>query len=100
MVQWPSMQNALLRKGRNGCLDETEDSTTSTTTENSPLKLLTADCLTVSPVGLGVEALPGLPAAGVGLVVSVTLVHATRLLASGGETTALTVLKMMLEIAL
>jgi hypothetical protein len=37
--------------------------------------------------------LPGVAAAGLGVVVAVALVHATGLLAGGGEATALAVLK-------
>jgi hypothetical protein len=48
--------------------------------------------LTVAPVALGVLALPGVAATGLGVVVTVTLVHTTGLLASGGETTRLAVL--------
>jgi len=49
-------------------------------------------CLTVTPVALGVVPLPGLPAAGSGLVVSVALVETPGLLASGSKTTRLAVL--------
>jgi hypothetical protein len=48
--------------------------------------------LTVSPVALGVLALPGVAAAGRGVVVAVALVDTTGLLAGSGETTALAVL--------
>jgi len=48
--------------------------------------------LTVTPVALGVVLLPGLSPSGSGLVVSVTLVEASALLARGGEATALSVL--------
>lgn len=48
--------------------------------------------LSVAPEGEGVVPLPGLPPAGSGLVVSVSLAETTALLASGGETTALAVL--------
>lgn len=48
--------------------------------------------LTVSPVALGVVALPGLPATGGGLGVAVALVDTTGLLAGGSETTRLAVL--------
>lgn len=48
--------------------------------------------LTVSPVALSVEALPGLSPASSGLVVSVALVETTGLLAGGGETAQFTVL--------
>lgn len=48
--------------------------------------------LTVSPERQGVVALPGLSAASLGLVVAVTLVETTGLLAGGGETTSLAVL--------
>lgn len=49
-------------------------------------------CLTVSPVALGVETLPGVSATGSGLVVSVTLVDTTRFLAGGSEATRFAVL--------
>lgn len=49
--------------------------------------------LTVTPVLLGVVALPGLPAAGSGLGVAVALVETAGLLAGGSETTGLAVLK-------
>lgn len=48
--------------------------------------------LTVTPVGLGVLALPGVAAAGLGVVVAVALVDTTGLLAGSGETTGLAVL--------
>lgn len=48
--------------------------------------------LSVSPVGLGVESLPGLSATSGGLVELVTLVETSGLLASGGETAELSVL--------
>lgn len=48
--------------------------------------------LPVAPEGEGVVPLPGLPPAGSGLVVSVSLAKTTALLASGGEATALAVL--------
>jgi hypothetical protein len=48
--------------------------------------------LSVSPEGQGVVALPGLSAASLGLVVAVTLVETTGLLAGGGKTTSLAVL--------
>lgn len=48
--------------------------------------------LTVTPVGLGVLALPGVTATGLGVVVAVSLVDTTGLLAGSGETTRLTVL--------
>lgn len=49
--------------------------------------------LTVTPVALGVLALPGVAATSLGVVVAVTLVDTTGLLASGGEATGLAVLK-------
>ena len=49
--------------------------------------------LTVTPHALGVVDLPGVTAAGLGVVVAVTLVHATGLLAGRGEATALAVLR-------
>lgn len=49
--------------------------------------------LTVTPVALGVLELPGVAAASLGVVVAVALVDTTGLLASGGKTTALAVLK-------
>ena len=48
--------------------------------------------LPVAPEGEGVVPLPGLPAAGSGLVVLVTTSETTRLLAGGGEATGLAVL--------
>ena len=48
--------------------------------------------LPVTPEGEGVVALPGLPAAGLGLGVAVALVETTRLLAGGGEAAGLAVL--------
>lgn len=48
--------------------------------------------LPVTPEGEGVVTLPGLSAAGLGLVVAVALVETARLLASGGKTTGLAVL--------
>ena len=48
--------------------------------------------LTVTPVALGVLALPGVAATGLGVVVAVALVDTTGLLAGGSETTALAVL--------
>jgi hypothetical protein len=48
--------------------------------------------LTVSPVALGVLALPGVAATGGGVVVAVALVDTTGLLAGSGETTGLAVL--------
>lgn len=48
--------------------------------------------LTVTPVALGVLALPGVAATSLGVVVAVTLVHTTGLLAGGGKTTGLAVL--------
>jgi len=48
--------------------------------------------LPVSPERQGVLPLPGLSPSGLGVVVSVTLVETTRLLASGSETTHLAVL--------
>lgn len=48
--------------------------------------------LTVTPVALGVLALPGVAATGLGVVVAVALVDTAGLLASSSETTALTVL--------
>lgn len=48
--------------------------------------------LTVTPVALGVLALPRVAATGLGVVVAVALVDTTGLLAGSGETTALTVL--------
>lgn len=48
--------------------------------------------LAVTPEGQSVVPLPGLPPAGSGLVVSVSLAQTTALLASGGEATALAVL--------
>lgn len=48
--------------------------------------------LTVSPVALGVETLPGLSPASSGLVVAMTLVETPALLASGSETTEFAVL--------
>jgi hypothetical protein len=53
---------------------------------------LSSSHLTVSPVALGVVALPGLPSAGVGLGVAVALVDTTGLLAGGSETTGFAVL--------
>lgn len=57
--------------------------------------------LTVTPVALGVLELPGVAATGLGVVVAVTLVDTTGLLASGGETTSLAVLvkKIFVNIA-
>lgn len=49
--------------------------------------------LTVTPHALGVVDLPGVTAAGLGVVVAVALVHAAGLLAGGSEATALAVLK-------
>ena len=49
--------------------------------------------LPVAPQGQGVLALPGVAATSLGVVVAVTLVHTTGLLASGGETTRLAVLE-------
>lgn len=49
--------------------------------------------LTVSPEFLGVESFPGLPSAGGGLVVTVTLAETTRLLAGSSETTGFAVLE-------
>lgn len=51
-----------------------------------------ASCLSVAPEGQGVVLLPGLPAAGLGLGVAVTLVETTGLLAGGGEAARLAVL--------
>lgn len=51
-----------------------------------------ASCLSVSPERQGVVALPGLSATGLGLVVAVTLVETTGLLAGGGEAARLAVL--------
>jgi len=48
--------------------------------------------LTVSPVALGVESLPSLPATSSRLVVAMTLVKATALLAGSGQSTRLAVL--------
>lgn len=48
--------------------------------------------LPVAPEGEGVVPLPGLPPAGGGLVVSVSLAKTTALLAGGGEAAALAVL--------
>ena len=48
--------------------------------------------LTVSPVALGVLALPGVAATSLGVVVAVALVDTTGLLAGGSETTGLAVL--------
>jgi hypothetical protein len=48
--------------------------------------------LTVTPVALGVLALPGVATTSLGVVVAVTLVDTTGLLAGGGETTGLAVL--------
>lgn len=48
--------------------------------------------LSVAPEGEGVVSLPGLSAASLGLVVAVTLVETTGLLAGGGETARLAVL--------
>lgn len=48
--------------------------------------------LAVAPQGQGVVPLPGLPAAGRGLVVTVALVETARLLAGGGEAAGLAVL--------
>ena len=48
--------------------------------------------LPVAPQGEGVVLLPGLSAAGLGLVVAVALVETTGLLAGGGETAGLAVL--------
>jgi hypothetical protein len=48
--------------------------------------------LAVTPEGEGVVPLPGLPPASGGVVVLVATAETTRLLASGGETTALAVL--------
>ena len=47
---------------------------------------------TVTPVALGVLALPGVAATGLGVVVTVALVDTTGLLAGGGKTTGLAVL--------
>ena len=49
-------------------------------------------CLSVAPERQGVLLLPGLPAAGRGVVVLVATVDTTGLLAGGGETASLTVL--------
>ena len=48
--------------------------------------------LAVAPEGEGVVPLPGLPPASSGVVVLVSTAETTRLLAGGGETTALAVL--------
>jgi hypothetical protein len=48
--------------------------------------------LTVTPVALGVVELPGVAATSLGVVVAVTLVDTTGLLAGGSETTGLAVL--------
>ena len=48
--------------------------------------------LTVTPVALGVVELPGVAAAGLGVVVAVALVDTTRLLAGSSETTGFAVL--------
>lgn len=53
--------------------------------------------LTVTPVALGVVELPGVAAAGLGVVVAVTLVDTTGLLAGSGETTGLAVLEEKFE---
>jgi hypothetical protein len=60
---------------------------------NKHLRRSTPLPLTVSPVALGVLALPGVATARAGVVVAVALVDTTGLLASGGETTGLAVLK-------
>lgn len=49
--------------------------------------------LTVTPVALGVLELPGVATASLGVVVAVTLVDTTGLLAGGSETTSLAVLE-------
>jgi hypothetical protein len=49
--------------------------------------------LTVTPVALGVLELPGVATASLGVVVAVTLVDTTGLLAGGSETTSLAVLR-------
>jgi hypothetical protein len=49
--------------------------------------------LAVAPHALGVVDLPSVTATGLGVVVAVTLVHATGLLAGRGEATALAVLR-------
>lgn len=49
--------------------------------------------LTVTPVALGVLALPGVAATSLGVVVTVSLVDTTGLLASGGKATGLAVLE-------
>jgi hypothetical protein len=54
--------------------------------------LSTPPSLTVTPQRQGVVSLPGLSAASLGLVVAVTLVETTGLLAGGSETTRLAVL--------
>lgn len=59
---------------------------------HSPQKKKDSLKLTVSPVALGVVALPGLASAGAGLVEEVALVDTTGLLAGSGETTSLAVL--------
>lgn len=57
-------------------------------TSTKPIQLR----LTVSPVALGVLALPGVAATGRGVVVAVALVDTTGLLAGSGKTTGFTVL--------
>src|SRR5690606_39119998 len=56
------------------------------------MKLLSSSALTVSPVVLGVEPLPGLSATSLGLGVEVALVDTAALLAGGGEATEFPVL--------
>jgi hypothetical protein len=58
-------------------------------TTNPPMQ---SPHLTVTPQRQGVVALPGLSASTTGVVVTMTLVEATRLLAGGSEATGLTVL--------
>lgn len=53
--------------------------------------------LTVTPVALGVLALPGVAATRLGVVVAVALVDTTGLLAGSGKTTGLTVLRGKIE---
>lgn len=57
-----------------------------------PLAATSSTRSSVAPQRQGVVSLPGLSAAGLGLVVAVALVETTRLLAGSGETTGLAVL--------
>ena len=59
---------------------------------SKPYQLDASIRLAVAPVALGIVELPSMAAASLGVVVAVTLVNTTGLLASCGETTALTVL--------